>query len=149
MSLNKTEANYIRLCINYDYETLAGIWERSVRATHDFLNETDLEDIKAALITDYFPNIDIYVVCDNGNIVGFMGLGADMIEMLFIDSNMIGHGYGSLLIDYAKSKGIAKVDVNEQNHAALGFYLSKGFRIVGRDATDDAGRPYPILHLAL
>ena len=149
MSLNKTEANYIRLCNNYDYETLAGIWERSVRATHDFLNETDLEEIKAALITDYFPNVDIYAACDNDNIVGFMGLGADMIEMLFIDSNMIGHGYGSLLIDYAKSKGIAKVDVNEQNHAALGFYLSKGFRIVGRDATDDAGRPYPILHLAL
>lgn len=115
-------------CNNNDYETLAGIWERSVRATHDFLNETDLEEIKAALITDYFPNVDIYVVCNNGNIVGFMGLGADMIEMLFIDSNMIGHGYESLLIDYAKSKGITKVDVNEQNHSALGFLPLERFQ---------------------
>ena len=120
-----------------------------MRATHDFLNETDLEKIKASLIADYFPNVDIYAACDNGNLVGFMGLGADTIEMLFIDSDMIGQGYGSLLIDYAKSKGITKVDVNEQNLSALGFYLSKGFRIVGRDATDVAGRPYPILHLSI
>ncbi|MBD5359047.1 MAG: GNAT family N-acetyltransferase, partial [Bacteroides sp.] len=41
------------------------------------------------------------------------------------------------------------VDVNEQNISALNFYLAKGFKVTGRDETDEAGRPYPILHLSL
>lgn len=69
--------------------------------------------------------------------------------MLFIDGDARGRGYGSTLIEFAKENGATKVDVNEQNPMALAFYQSKGFRIVGRDATDDAGRPYPILHLSL
>ena len=71
--------------------------------------------------------------------------------MLFIDSNRRGRGrgYGSALIEFAKQHGATKVDVNEQNPSALNFYKAKGFRINGRDETDDAGRPYPILHLSL
>lgn len=42
-----------------------------------------------------------------------------------------------------------KVDVNEQNDKALGFYLRMGFRIIGRNETDGMGKPYPILHLQL
>jgi len=30
----------------------------------------------------------------------------------------------------------------------LAFYLSKGFRRIGRSETDAMGRPFPILHLA-
>ena len=41
-------------CNEQDYETLAGIWERSVRDTHDFLKEDDFNVIKVALIPDYF-----------------------------------------------------------------------------------------------
>ncbi|MBD5246602.1 MAG: GNAT family N-acetyltransferase [Barnesiella sp.] len=140
--------NIVR-CSNDDYAALVGIWERSVRATHDFLDEASIEEIKAALIPDYFPNVDLYGVCDNNSLVGFIGLREDMIEMLFIDSDNRGQGYGSCLIEFAKSHGARKVDVNEQNPSALSFYQSKGFTITGRDSTDDAGRPYPILHLSL
>ena len=136
-------------CNEKDYETLAGIWERSVMATHDFLKNDDFTEIKAALIPDYFPNVDLYAVADNGVYAGFIGLSQDSIEMLFIDNDYRGHGYGSSLIEFAKQSGATKVDVNEQNLSALDFYKAKGFRIIGRDETDDAGRPYPILHLSL
>jgi len=53
------------------------------------------------------------------------------------------------LIEFAKQRGVTKVDVNEQNPSALNFYKAKGFRVISRDETDDAGRPYPILHLSL
>ena len=43
--------------------------------------------------------------------------------------------------------GVRRVDVNEQNAQAAGFYARMGFRIVSRDALDPSGRPYPILHL--
>ena len=136
-------------CTEDDYRTLAGIWERSVHATHLFLNEEDIEEIKSALIPEYFPNVDLYAASDGTVVAGFIGQRSDVVEMLFIDSPYRGEGYGSLLIDFAKEKGATKVDVNEQNPSALGFYVAKGFRIIGRDDRDDAGRPYPILHMSL
>lgn len=139
----------IEKCNEKDYETLAGIWERSVMATHDFLKEEDFNEIRAALIPDYFPNVDLYAIADNCVYAGFIGLSPDSIEMLFIDSGRRGQGYGSALIEFAKQRGATKVDVNEQNPSALNFYKAKGFRIISRDETGDAGRPYPILHLSL
>ena len=102
-------------------------------ATHRFLKEDDFFEIKAALIPDYFPNVDLYAIA----------------EMLFIDSVRRGRGYGSALIEFAKQHGATKVDANEQNPSALNFYKAKGFHVISRDETDDAGRPYPILHLSL
>lgn len=136
-------------CTEEDYETLAGIWERSVRATHSFLKEEDFNEIKAVLIPDYFPNVDLYAIADNDKYAGFIGLIPDSIEMLFIDSGCRGQGYGSALIEFAKQRGATKVDVNEQNPSALNFYKAKGFGVIRRDETDDASRPYPILHLSL
>ena len=117
-------------CNEADYETYAGIWERSVLATHSFLRVEDFNEIKTVLIPDYFPN-------------------PDTIEMLFIDSDRRGQGYGSALVEFAKREGATKVDVYEQNPSALNFYKVKGFRIISRDETDDVGRPYPIQHLSL
>ena len=136
-------------CGKDDYSILVGIWERSVRATHKFLSQAVFNEIKASLEPLYFPNVDLYAVDDNGVLVGFIGLGADIIEMLFIDSDRRNQGYGSALTNFALQKGATKVDVNEQNLSALNFYTAKGFRIISRDETDDAGRPYPILHLSL
>ena len=94
-------------------------------------------------------NVDLYAVAENDVLVGFIGLQDDKIEMLFIDSDNRGKGYGSTLLEFAKKLGATKVDVNEQNPLALAFYQAKGFRVTSRDETDDAGRPYPILHLSL
>ena len=136
-------------CNSGDYATLTAIWERSVRATHDFLDEDTISEIKAALEPHYFPNVELYAVSHNGCLTGFIGLRDDTIEMLFVDGHSRGQGYGSSLIEFAIHRGATKVDVNEQNPRALAFYQSKGFKITARDAADDAGRPYPILHLSL
>ena len=136
-------------CNKADYTTLSDIWEHSVRATHDFLDEDTITEIKAALVPSYFPNVELYAVSHNGSLAGFIGLRDDMIEMLFIDSRSRGQGYGSSLIEFALGCGATKVDVNEQNPRALAFYQAKGFKIIGRDSSDETGRPYPILHLSL
>ncbi len=136
-------------CNETDYRQLAEIWERSVRATHDFLDEAAINEIKEMLIPAYFPAVDLYAIDDNVEIAGFIGLSGDKIKMLFIDSVCLIKGCGSLLVDFAIQLGAAKVDVNEHNPEALKFYRAKGFRTIGRDETDEAGRPYPILHLPL
>jgi putative acetyltransferase len=70
--------------------------------------------------------------------------------MLFISPDVRGKGIGALLAAYAiKSQGATKVDVNEQNEQALGFYLHIGFSITGRSPVDGQGKPYPLLHMAL
>lgn len=136
-------------CDPMDYPLLAAIWERSVRASHDFLSENVIAEIKAALEPDYFPNVDLYAASVNGRKVGFVGLSDVKIEMLFVDADCRGRGFGSALVDFAKRTGAVAVDVNEQNRAAYRFYMAHGFNVIARDDTDDAGRPYPILHLGL
>jgi len=44
---------------------------------------------------------------------------------------------------------VLKVDVNEQNDQALGFYKGNGFKVISRSEMDSSGKPYPILHLEL
>ncbi len=156
----------IRETTSADYLVLVEIWERAVRSSHAFLSEADIAEIREALIQQYFPNVNIYAIeidrpihaHGNGQdtppqtgghtIAGFIGLLDGKIEMLFIDSQYQGKGYGSALIDFAIREGVVAVDVNEQNPSALAFYLSKGFRIVSRDPTDESNRPFPILHLS-
>ena len=41
------------------------------------------------------------------------------------------------------------LDVNEQNPQAVGFYEHEGFVVAGRSPVDDAGRPFPLLHMRL
>ncbi len=141
--------NRIELCNQKDYKTLVEIWERSVRATHVFLTEKDIMEIKESLLSKYFKAVSLYVILDEDTIAGFIGLYDHNIEMLFVDSYSMGKGLGSKLLNFAKSLGADSVDVNEQNSKALGFYQANGFHVVSRDEFDSDGRPYPILHLKL
>lgn len=139
----------IKPCNENDYQTLVEIWERSVRSTHEFLTEKDIMEIRESLISKYFKEVSLYMIFDEETIAGFIGLYDHNIEMLFVDSNSMGKGLGSKLLDFAKSLGADSVDVNEQNPRALGFYQAHGFRVVCRDEYDNDGRPFPILHLKL
>ena len=70
--------------------------------------------------------------------------------MLFIDPDFRGKGIGSILTNFAiTTLKIEKVDVNEQNPQAVGFYKKLGFKIIGRSELDGQAKPYPILHLKI
>ena len=79
----------IEPCNENDYQTLVEIWERSVRATHEFLTEKDIMEIKESLISKYFKAVSLYMIFDEETIAGFIGLYDHNIEMLFVDSNSI------------------------------------------------------------
>ena len=44
---------------------------------------------------------------------------------------------------------VTKVDVNEQNNQAVGFYKHIGFNTYKRSDLDGEGKEYPILHMRL
>jgi putative acetyltransferase len=143
--------NTIEVPTPHDYIELVALWEASVRATHDFLKEEDIQFFKPLILKEYLKAVQLYCIKDsNGAISGFMGLSPDAIEMLFIHPDSRGKGIGKLLVEYAlKEYNSSKVDVNEQNPQAIGFYEKMGFKVVGRSPLDGLGKPYPILHMEL
>lgn len=140
---------HIRLSTEADTGDLAGIWRASVRATHDFLRDADFREIDALVSGHYLPATRVWVALDEtGRARGFMGLSGAHVDALFIDPESRGQGVGRRLLAHAESiAGRLSVDVNEQNLQAVGFYRHMGFAATGRSPTDDAGRPYPLLHM--
>lgn len=133
-----------------EYPALVEIWRSAVRATHDFLTESDFGRIEANLASSYFPAVTLVVAEREGRQCGFAGVADGSLEMLFVSDDARGEGVGTaLLTEVMQHHGVTRVDVNEQNPQAIGFYRSRGFVQVGRSALDGDGQPYPILHLEL
>ena len=126
------------------------IWRSAVDATHQFLSAADRAEIDTLVAKQFLPNAQLWIAADDSDRpMGFLVIDQAKIEALFVDPAVHGRGYGSLLVDHATSmEPKLTVDAHEHASNALGFYLSRGFRIVGRSPTDDQGRPYPLVHLA-
>jgi putative acetyltransferase len=142
----------IRRTTSADREALVDIWLRSVRATHAFLSEEDIQFLLPPT-RDYLTSDEpeLWVVCsDVGVVMGFMGMSGSKMEALFLAPEFRGCGVGRQLVRHAQQlHGELTTDVNEQNPAACGFYEACGFVVEGRSELDDAGRPFPLLHMRL
>jgi putative acetyltransferase len=129
---------------------LVEVWLNAVRATHHFLTEADIEDLLPLVRNVVLPNLEeVWIVCDDDHrALGFMALDGHALEALFIDPSYFRRGGGRLLVEHARRlKGPLIVSVNEQNPAAIEFYAALGFAAIGRSPDDDAGRPFPLLHM--
>lgn len=132
----------------HELDALTDLWERSVRATHDFLAPEDIPFFRRMVRQRRFRRGNLCHKGSGNGFAAFAGIGADRLEMLFVAPSARGKGLGRELVEHvAVHCGVRRVDVNEQNAQAAGFYARMGFRVVSRDALDPSGRPYPILHL--
>ena len=131
-------------------QELLTIWESSVRATHKFLNNDEILQIRN-YVPQAFKQVEhLLIIIDHEQIKGFMGINGQKVEILFINAKARGKGYGRKLLNYGMQKlNIDELAVNEQNPKAVGFYEHMGFKVVERSATDDQGNPYPILRMKL
>ena len=131
-----------------DYPVIMELWELSVRATHHFLPEDYLQEIKRLLPT-IFLHVQIYTLQDDGGTIkGFAGVAGDKMEMLFIHPGSMGQGLGRTLAEYCiHTLNADKVDVNEHNAEAVKFYKEIGYREIGRRELDGMGRPFPLLEM--
>jgi putative acetyltransferase len=132
-----------------EFPVLTAIWEAAVRATHLFLTDKDINYFRPLVLNDFLPMVKLFAARDSGGaILGFGGTSDDKIEMLFVDPPMFGKGVGKKLLNHIISEEkIYKLDVNEQNPAAVEFYKHMGFKVVGRSETDSLGKPFPLLHM--
>ena len=142
--------NQIEFASKDDFDEIIEVWDLSVRATHHFLEENYRQRIKI-LLPSILSVVTLFVIrADQGRISGFLGVLDEKIEMLFIHPDYRGKGIGKALTEFAIN-GLfkRKVDVNEQNEQALGFYKHMGFMQTGRTETDSLGKPYPIIEMEL
>ena len=142
----------IQVQVEAEYDKLLEIWESSVKATHDFLTDDDVQFFKKLIVENkYFNHVKLYCIRNSeNNILGFSGISGNKLEMLFLDPAVRGQGFGKMLLKHAiEIHHITSVDVNEQNRDAVKFYEHFGFKSISRSALDGTGKPFPILHMAL
>ncbi|MDO5773564.1 MAG: GNAT family N-acetyltransferase [Spirochaetales bacterium] len=137
---------------------LVELWEKSVRATHTFLSESEILKIKE-YVPDAICNVEsLLVLFDKSEDfeksvsvpIGFIGIENKKIEMLFLSPDARGKRFGKMLVQHGIEKFSAtKVTVNEQNPKAKGFYEHLGFKTYKTSETDEQGNPYPIAWMKL
>lgn len=134
-----------------EYMELTEIWENSVKATHSFLTQEDIDFFKPKILNEYLYAVELYVYKNElGNILGFIGIDENKVEMLFILSSSFKKGIGKRLLNYViKNRNINELDVNEQNENAVEFYKYMGFEVISRSEKDGFGKPFPLLHMKL
>ena len=128
-------------------EQLLNIWESSVKATHLFLSDDEICNIKK-YVPQALTGVSILIIAENenGKPLGFMGVSDKMLEMLFVSNESRGQGIGKQLLQYGIEKySINELAVNEQNPLAKGFYEHMGFKVYKRTEVDEQGNPYPLL----
>ena len=131
-------------------EQLLAVWESSVKATHLFLSENEIEDIKK-YVPQALSEIPHLIIVENENQVpmGFMGIVEQHLKMLFISNEERGKGFGKELLQYGIEKyALNDLAVNEQNPLAKGFYEHMGFKVYKRTDHDEQGNPYPLLYMS-
>ena len=89
------------------------IWERSVRATHLFLSDAEVNRIKE-YVPRAFEGVEHLIVAEAEKPVAFMGTQNGRLEMLFVAPEERGRGIGRQLLQYGvENYGVLEVTVNE------------------------------------
>ena len=123
-------ANNIKISIPSadEYPEVLELWEYSVRQTHDFLTEEDLEYFNKPNLINFLPSFTIKAAYLDQEIIGFIATSISSIELLFIHPSFTRQGIGRRLCEEAlKDTAIKNVEVNPQNTNALQFYNQLGF----------------------
>jgi len=128
---------------------LLEVWEASVRATHNFLSESDIQFFRPLVLQELFGLDHLRCVRDaEGTLVAFVGVAGAKMEALFVHPRWHRVGVGRTLAKHAVvDLGATLVDVNEHSEQAVAFYRHLGFELEGRSEVDSLGKPFPLLHL--
>ena len=130
------------------------IWEDSVRASHFFLKDSDIVEIKQEVKAVFSSLQNILVAKVKEDFAGFIGVSEKSIEMLFVASKFFNLGLGKRLIFEAVNAFFTEqdeilLDCNEQNERGLTFYQKLGFKERSKSQKDSKGRDFAIIHFAI
>lgn len=123
-------------------QKLENLWQESVRATHLFLSDAEIGEIRKYVPLALKTVSTLVVSVDESlNPLAFIGIENKSVEMLFVAPEERNKGIGK------EKYGVKRVSVNEQNPEAKGFYEHMGFETYKRTDVDEQGRAYPVLYM--
>ena len=126
---------------------LVAVWERSVRATHTFLTDDEINRIKQYVPQAIAEVPELAVMRPDSDSseqtpLAFMGVADGRLEMLFVNPDHREHGVGKQLLEHGIAHhNVSELTVNEQNPQAIGFYQHMGFVTYRRTEQDEEGDP--------
>lgn len=140
--------NEIRPIRDEDTDVLVKIWFEASSGAHSFLGEERLREQAIQVRDIYLKQAENWVILDNGQPAGFIGLMDSFIGGLFIDTKVHGKGLGRQLLDHAlELKKTLELEVYALNTQAHGFYLRNQFIETARHPTDSEGLPFEVIHM--
>lgn len=113
-------------------EEIAKIFRSSRQQLLPFL--PDLHSAEEDLIffrEQVFPRQNMFVVCSEGKVRGFISFGEGHLDHLYLAPPFLGRGLGKALLAKAKeNEAQLELWVFQENKRAIDFYLKEGFKIV-------------------
>ena len=134
------ERDLIRPATSADAGEVADVWLTAFAATYDFPPRHTDDEVRSWIRDELLPGSETWLAVDpDGSIAGFMALGSDVLDHLYLRPERTGRGIGSRCIGLAKSlrPGGLELYTFQVNTGARRFYERHGFRVVD---LDDGGR---------
>ena len=121
-----------------DAEAIADVFIPSFESL-TFLPMLHTHDEDRAFIRRLVAEDEVWVADDDGHIVGFAALTADMLSHLYVHPDAQGRGVGSALMDRAEERRPDGFTfwVFQENAPARRFYEARGCRVL--ELTDGSG----------
>lgn len=105
------------------------LWLETNQQAHDFIPATYWA-AQMPFVEKAFPQAEVYVLEQEGEIAGFLGLSGEYIEGIFVRQEKQSQGIGRALLSYAKTKKPRlTLSVYEKNNRARRFYQREGFLV--------------------
>ena len=103
------------------------LWLETNQRAHDFIPAAYWA-AQMPFVEKAFPQAEVYVFEQAGEILGFLGLSGEHIEGIFVRKENQSQGIGKALLSYAKAKkSRLTLAVYEKNNHARRFYQREGF----------------------
>jgi GNAT superfamily N-acetyltransferase len=114
-----------------DVDAIAELYERSF-ATLSFLPTLHTLEEHREWFGQVVAEREVWVWEEDGAILGFLALDDVMLDYLYLEPDMTGHGIGSALLNHAKERrpGGFTLWTFQQNQGARRFYERGGLRAI-------------------
>ena len=96
------------------------------------------------LLADVLPTHEVWIARTEDEPAGFLALDGELLTDLYVAPEAQGRGVGSALLEHARRRrpGGLALWVFASNRPALGFYVDRGFAVVGgSDGDNEEGAP--------
>ena len=136
----------IRPATDADARSVADVWLRSRRAAVPAIPEPvhDEADVARWVAEVLIPDQRTWVAVAEDRVVAMMSLRDDWVDQLYVDPSWQGRGVGTLLLEFAKQRSAAGLDLwtFQTNEGARHFYERHGFAPVEwTDGDNEEGAP--------